>query len=138
MSVMNWFIGVSCVGAVAALAGCSAAPSAQPAEGGSSAPAAAKTVLFASNVKPILDKHCHDCHRGGGTKGGFNLDTRENALLVGLNGARIVEGNGSGSKLILRVSHDPSVKPMPPKGEALSADEVATLRAWIDQGAKWE
>jgi hypothetical protein len=27
---------------------------------------------------------------------------------------------------------------MPPKGEMLSAEQVGILRAWIDQGAKWE
>ena len=85
------------------------------------------------------------CRRGGragrgnrGKKGGFNMDLRENALLAGRKGTRIVEGNGAGSSLVLRVAHDPSVKKMPPKGEALNADEVATLKAWIDQGVKWE
>ena len=29
------------------------------------------------------------------------------------------------------------VERMPPKGARLTATEVATLRAWIDQGAKW-
>jgi mono/diheme cytochrome c family protein len=127
---------------VALLAGCGATPSAKPGQSGGvsdgGAPAAAKTISFAADVKPILDKHCADCHLSGASKGGYSMDTRESTLAPGRNGARIVEGNGAGSNLILRVAHDPSVKKMPPKGDALSAAEVDTLKAWIDQGVKWE
>lgn len=138
MSIRSTFLAI-CV--AVSITGCNAAPSAKPGAGGvdtSAAPAAAKTISFASDVKPILEKRCHDCHLGGGSKGGFNMDTRENALAAGRHGARIVEGNSSESRLILHVAQDPGVKRMPPKGEPLSADEVATLKAWIDQGAKWE
>jgi len=144
MFVIRWIVGVSCLGISLMLTGCGAASGPKPgaadgaASSGSGAPAATASVSFASDVKPILDKHCADCHLGGASKGGFSMDTREGALAAGRNGARIVEGNGAGSNLILRVAHDPSVKKMPPKGEALSAAEVATLRSWIDQGAKWE
>lgn len=127
--------------AAVAIVGCNAAPSAKPGASGtdtSAAPATPKTISFASDVKPILEKRCHDCHLGGGSKGGFNMDTRDNALAAGRHGARIVAGDSSASRLILHVAQDPSVKRMPPKGEPLSADEVATLKVWIDQGAKWE
>lgn len=141
MSAVRVTIEVFSLGALLVLAGCGASPAPNTGAattGGDAASASAAAVSFASDVKPILDKHCKDCHRGGGTKGGFNLDTRENALLAGRNGARIVEGDAAGSNLVLRVAQDPSVKKMPPKGEPLSAGEVATLRAWIDQGVKWE
>ncbi|NUM54436.1 MAG: hypothetical protein HUU46_12385 [Candidatus Hydrogenedentes bacterium] len=146
MSSLKWAGIVSCVIALLLLSGCGAQPPAQPAVagaagaggGGEMASAPAASVSFAADVKPILDKHCKDCHLGGGSKGGFNLDTRENALMPGRHGARIIEGNGAGSSLVLRVAQDPSVKKMPPKGDALSAAEVETLKAWIDQGVKWE
>ena len=134
----RWLVGASCAGAVAIFAGCNASPGASGAPAAATPPAAAITVAFASDVKPILEKHCNKCHLGGGTKGGFSMDTRENALAAGRNGARIVEGDSAGSNLILRVAHDPGVDKMPPKGEALTADEVGVLRAWVDQGAKWE
>jgi uncharacterized membrane protein len=144
MKDVRWLIVAVCLGVLIILAGCSPAPSAEQSvvpAGAAVAPAdagGAKTISFAADVKPILDKHCADCHLGGSSKGGYNLETHENALAAGRNGARIVPGNSAGSNLILRIAHDPSVKKMPPKGEALSADEVATLKAWIDQGAKWE
>jgi hypothetical protein len=142
MKDVRWLIAAVCLGVLIILAGCGAAPSAEPAAvggGDTAAPAPAgeaKTLSFAADVKPIFDKHCADCHLGGGNKGGYNLDTHENALVAGRNGARIVPGNSAGSNLILRVAQDPSVKKMPPKGEALGADDVATLKAWVDQGAK--
>ena len=46
-------------------------------------------------------------------------------------------GHGAESELVRRVaSRDPEER-MPPEGEPLTPDQVATLRAWIDQGAKW-
>lgn len=99
-------------------------------------PTAASTVNFASDIKPILDKYCHDCHLNGGTKGGFSLETRESALLEGRHGARIVAGNSAGSDLIKRISSTERGK-MPPKGDRVSAEEIAKLSAWIDQGAQW-
>ena len=140
MKDVRWLIVAVCLGVPIVLTGCGAAPSAETAAAGGgdvAAPAATSTTLsFAADMKPILDKHCADCHLGGGSKGGFNMDTHENALASGRNGARIVPGNSAGSNLILRVMHDPRVKKMPPKGEALSADEVATRKAWVDQRAK--
>lgn len=142
MKDVRWLIAAVCLGVLIILAGCGAAPGpeqqAAPSGEGAAPASVAKTVSFAADVKPILDKHCANCHLGGVSKGGYNLDTHENAIASGRNGARIVPGNSAGSNLVLRVAHDPSVKKMPPKGEALSADEVATLKAWIDQGANWE
>ena len=142
MKDVRWLIAAVCLGVLIVLAGCNAAPGpeqqAAPSGESTAAASGAKTISFAADVKPILDKHCADCHLGGGSKGGYNLDTHENAIASGRNGARIVPGNSAGSNLILRVAHDPSVKKMPPKGEALTADEVATLKAWVDQGANWD
>ena len=140
MSLRSWWVGVACAGILVMLAGCSKeSGGGESASGvGSVPPAAAKTVAFASDVKPILDKYCQRCHLDGATKGGLNLDSRENALRPGRRGPRIIEGNGEGSALVQCAAQVNGVKRMPPKGPAVTADEVATLRAWIDQGAKWE
>src|SRR5947209_20200132 len=41
-------------------------------------------------------------------------------------------------KLIGRVTAADPEERMPPKGPALPAKEVATLKAWIDQGVPWQ
>lgn len=113
------------------------APAQAPASDTATAPAAA-SVSFASDVKPLLESHCDTCHLGGGVKGGFNMDTREAAIIEGRNGPRIAPGNSAASALIRHVKGEPGVKRMPPKGEPLTDAEIATLTAWIDQGAPWQ
>ena len=47
-------------------------------------------------------------------------------------------GKSKESELYLRIaSHDEDVR-MPPEGEPLTAEQIAILARWIDEGAKWE
>ena len=97
----------------------------------------AATVDFAHEVVPILRKHCVECHAGDKKKGGLSMNTRASLLEGGENGAVVIPGQAPKSKLLESVvSADPDVR-MPPKGERLSPSEVATLRAWVEQGAVW-
>ncbi|MDR3620718.1 MAG: DUF1553 domain-containing protein [Paludisphaera borealis] len=96
----------------------------------------AKPVDYLRDVKPLLDKRCFVCHGALKQKSGLRLDTAK-AMLEGGDGGPVVEPGKSGESLIVEaVTRDESR--MPPEGEAsaLSKDEVAMLRAWIDQGAK--
>lgn len=98
----------------------------------------AKPVHFGRDVKPILAHACFACHAKGQAKGGLSLDSRERVLKGGKSGPALRPGKSGESELIRRVvSHDPRTV-MPPAGRPLSAEQVAVLRAWIDQGAKWE
>ena len=97
----------------------------------------AASVDFAHEVVPILRKHCSECHTGDKKKGGLSMNTRASLLEGGENGAVISAGQTQKSKLLdAIVSADPDVR-MPPKGDRLSPAEVATLRAWVEQGAVW-
>jgi hypothetical protein len=94
-------------------------------------------VDFAHEVVPILRKHCVECHAGDKKKGGLSMNTRASLLEGGENGVVVSAGQTQKSKLLdAIVSVDPDVR-MPPKGERLSSAEVATLRAWVEQGAVW-
>jgi hypothetical protein len=90
------------------------------------APAADK-IDFAHDVLPLLKARCAECHTDGKSKGGLSLDTRE-ALLK----SKKVD------QLIARVTSTDADERMPPKGPALTAKEVATLKSWIDQGIPWQ
>ncbi len=97
----------------------------------------AASVDFAHEVVPILRKHCSECHTGDKKKGGLSMNTRASLLEGGENGVVISAGQTQKSKLLdAIVSADPDVR-MPPKGDRLSPAEVATLRAWVEQGAVW-
>jgi hypothetical protein len=92
-----------------------------------------RPVDFTRDVQPILARHCYTCHGERKQKAGLRLDRRPDALLPKL----IKPGHSDQSRLIeLVTAADPDGR-MPPDGPPLSGEHVATLRAWVDQGAKW-
>ena len=107
---------------------------------GAGAPAAGASVAFTEDVWPILEDHCLKCHGDVRPKGGYRLTSRENALNSGDWGENIVVGSAEESPLIEFVERIEPEYAMPPDSEdnPLSPDEVAILRAWIDEGLEWE
>ncbi|MEO8128557.1 MAG: DUF1549 domain-containing protein, partial [Bryobacteraceae bacterium] len=93
-------------------------------------------VDFARDVEPILRTNCRGCHGERQQMSGLRLDHPEAALKGAYSGPVIKPGNSAGSRLIQVVSGEGKVK-MPPAGPGLKAEQVATLRRWIDQGAVW-
>ncbi len=100
-------------------------------------PAEAATVDFARRVEPLLTKRCVACHGPKKQRGGLRLDSRDAALAGGDNGVVIVPGKSAESVLVHLVAGLEPEKRMPPKGDPLTRDEIAALRGWIDQGARW-
>ena len=94
-------------------------------------------VDFEKQVRPILEDHCFDCHGEGKQKSKLRLDTAVGILRGGESGEPLFMAGTSGdSHLIKKVSSENAKEVMPPKGDRLTTAEVATLRAWIDGGAK--
>jgi ankyrin repeat protein len=98
---------------------------------------------FARQIKPLLERSCVACHSGDKPRGFFRIDGRDALLKGGASGeAAVVPGHSEMSQLIDYVSGKVRESEMPPKAArdrfpALTADEIALLRAWIDQGAEW-
>jgi ankyrin repeat protein len=98
---------------------------------------------FAHQIKPLLERSCVGCHSGEKPRGLFRIDGRDALLKGGASGeAAIVAGHSAKSLLIDYVSGNVPDSEMPPKAQrkrfpGLRTDEVAQLRAWIDQGAEW-
>jgi cytochrome c553 len=92
-----------------------------------------KPVDFAHDVVPILKTHCAKCHTNGTYKGSMSLDSRPDTIKKA-----VVPGKSAASELIKRVTSTDKDERMPPEGKPLSEKEVATLKAWIDEGAPWE
>ena len=99
-----------------------------------------KALTYQANIKPILEAKCVSCHVPGGAgyeKSGLQLDSQE-ALMKGTKfGPVVVPGSSVSSTLYRLVSGqaDPSIR-MPHGQAALPEADVATIAAWIDQGAK--
>ncbi len=97
---------------------------------------ASGAVDFDAEVRPILEDHCIDCHGDEKQKSGLRLDTALGLLRGGESGeALLVGGKSAESYLFKRVSTAVAKDAMPPKGKRLSAEQVAVLQRWIDEGA---
>jgi mono/diheme cytochrome c family protein len=94
-------------------------------------------VDFARDIRPIFAAHCTQCHGDKKQRGSFRLDQKASALRGGEGGPAILPGKSAQSRLIRYVSGQVEGMQMPPRGERLSAGQIALLRAWIDQGASW-
>jgi len=104
---------------------------------------AEETIRFNRDVRPILSNNCFYCH-GPDPKhreADLRLDLREGAT-ADLGGyAAIVPGDPKASQLLARVTSQDEDEAMPPphsKKGRLTTEQVAVLRKWIEQGAKYE
>lgn len=90
--------------------------------------------FFEARVRPLLVKHCLDCHGVKKQEGGLRLNSREGWMRGGDRGVAIVVHQPDKSLLIQAVKYtDPDLQ-MPP-GKKLAANEIADLEAWIKHGA---
>lgn len=96
--------------------------------------------FFEAKIRPVLAKHCYECHsaEAGKSKGGLLLDTREGIRTGGDTGPAVVPGDLEKSLLIQAVRwHDPETA-MPPekKGGKLPNSVIADFEAWVKSGAE--
>ena len=93
------------------------------------------TNCSANAIAPIFESRCVRCHEGDKPKGGLSLVSARQLQKGGESGPVVVPGKPDESSLLDYVSGD---KPeMPKDGKPLSADEVAAIRQWIQDGAVW-
>ncbi len=90
---------------------------------------------FARDVQPILRQNCYSCHGPSQQMNGLRLDRRGDAMRGGTIPV-IGPGNSAGSRLYLRLTGNAYGVQMPPTGP-LAADQIATIKHWIDEGAVW-
>jgi len=93
-------------------------------------------VDFHGQIAPIFRANCLRCHGPRKQRNGLRLDRRADALEGGDSGPAIVPGSSDASRLVRMVEGGPDDR-MPPEGQPLRREEIALLRAWIDQGAPW-
>lgn len=90
----------------------------------------------AIQVQSILHDRCHSCHNARLLQGGLSLQTLTDVLKGGASGPALVPGSSRDSLLMQRVSGVREPR-MPFRKEPLSPQDLALLRRWIDQGARW-
>src|SRR5438128_53757 len=94
---------------------------------------AADEVSYAKDVKPILAARCVSCHGAVRQKAGLRLDAGQLVRKGSKNGPVVVAGKSGASLLIDAVlGKDRSRMPPEKEGEALTTQQIALLRNWID------
>lgn len=119
---------------------CAVASTAQSAE---PADAAAPPVDFEREIRPLLSNRCFQCHGpdANSREGELRLDSREDVFGESERDAVVVAGSAAESELFRRVSSTDPDERMPPADsqyEALSEQEIALVRRWIETGAEWK
>ena len=81
--------------------------------------ASADVEFFEAKIRPVLVKHCYQCHsaqaeKTGKLKGGLLLDTRDGSRRGGESGPAVVPGNLKKSLLLSALRHESFE--MPPQG----------------------
>lgn len=98
----------------------------------------AEPIEFNRHIRPILSNACFQCHGPDRNtrEAGLRLDIREEAVQAGA----IVPGDSAASAMTARITSDDrdSLMPPPHSEKRLSAEEIALLRRWIDEGAAYQ
>ena len=99
-------------------------------------------VDFSRDIRPILSRHCFECHGfdAKSRKAGLRLDTEAGVRLAsGSGGDAVVAGAPRQSQLIARVTSDDETFRMPPAdvSDPLRREQIDLLVRWIAQGARW-
>jgi len=103
---------------------------------------ASRKVDFRRDVQPILANHCFKCHGpdANARRADLRLDKKSGAF-ADRDGTRvIVPGKPAQSELYHRITAEDADVRMPPQSEKLqlSEQQIAVLKRWIEQGARWE
>ncbi len=98
-------------------------------------PTTAETADLPGKAAHILDNYCFRCHRGEGSSAGRYAFNARNVVSMA-DASMVVEGDPENSQLLDAVFKGR----MPPKNQSglprPSAEEIAVLREWIQDGAK--
>ena len=91
----------------------------------------AAKVDFEQDIKPIFEDHCIACH-GPTEEEGFRIDEKDATMDY------VEEEDSESSDLYLYLVSEHDDKMPPDDAEVpLTADEIKTVKDWIDQGADW-
>jgi hypothetical protein len=98
--------------------------------------AQSQPVSFQNDVAPLLAEKCVQCHGQASTMSDLDLRTQARLAKGGQHGAVIVPGKAEQSVLYRRLTG--AIQPQMPFGGRLTDSQIATIKAWIDQGAQWD
>ena len=90
-------------------------------------------VTFEDHVLPIFRAKCGTCHNASDRRGGLAVDDYATLMEGGASGDVVFGGDLESSYLWMLVNHESEPK-MPPNAPKLPNEELAVIKAWIEQG----
>ncbi|MBC8290633.1 MAG: hypothetical protein H8E37_09990 [Planctomycetes bacterium] len=100
---------------------------------------ASAKIRFLRDVAPILNRRCTGCHGPRKTEGGYRLHAFANLMTAGESEeSPVVAGKPQASEIFRRLIETDENLRMPQLDDSLSAEEIALIRNWIEQGAKFD
>ena len=126
-------------GLLALTLACQAAPAPAPPAVAPAVAPAIRTVWagrYQSNIQPIFDRYCVDCHGAARAEDGLRLTSYKDLMKGTRYGAVVMPGLPAHSTLIsvVKGTADPTLR-MPPGTERLHESELESLESWIEAGA---
>lgn len=111
-----------------------------PASSGQSLDESTGTVDFATDIWPLLETHCLDCHGPDTQESHLRVDSLRSLQRGGDSGEPAIDLQEPKRSLLLSlVAHEDDAHRMPPQGsERLSAAEIEKLSRWLQGGADWD
>jgi len=91
---------------------------------------------FERRIRPLLHRHCYECHSGDAkvVQGGLRLDRRDLLLAGGDSGPAVIPGHPRESLLVASLRHAGDGLDMPPRGR-LPQSDIDLVVDWVARGA---
>ena len=89
-------------------------------------------VSFASEVMPLMEKYCWECHSQENAELGLMLDSYEGTMAGSDYGTVVEPGDPDGSLLVDMIASGD----MPEDGDPMPAEELEIIKTWIAEGAE--
>lgn len=99
-----------------------------------------RAVSFATDVQPIIARHCLECHtdgKSGQEKSGLKLSSYDDLMRGTRFGPVVKPGDSLSSVLNMLVEGRADASLKMPHGRAqLPQESIRLLKTWVEQGAK--
>src|SRR5260370_29187487 len=92
------------------------------------------SVVFATQIRPILASRCYPCHGPDVQQHGLRLDSLQSILTGATNEKVVIPGDTQNNHIVRRLLGLEQPQ-MPYGGPPLSAEQIELIPKWIDEGA---
>lgn len=99
----------------------------------------ADPVSFKADIAPLLVNNCLACHGPKKAEGGYRIDTYEKVIAAGDSSSPGFHAKDvDGSEAFRRIVSTDVKERMPLDGDPMTAEQIALLKRWIDEGANFD